>query len=320
MPLSRSLEKFRRSLEGADGASEFVVAVVCDVRGFSDFSTRHESPDLAMYIKRLYVQLITRHFPTAKFVKPTGDGLLLVFPYNEGNLPEVAKSVVDGCFECHKHFATICDGDPMINFETPERVGFGISRGTACRLFSGNDILDYSGHILNLASRLMDLARPSGIVIDGGFMSEIIPQSHRSHFDEARVYVRSIAEEQPRLVFFAKEFVRLAESSLLPIKSANWRVEKRTVTRAILNQMAGNYAIDLPARPADKSSVRVEAVYPNPKLKGFATRSPVHDINVEQDRNIPRVMFSVSKLSELLKGKKLKLAEPVVLEIHYIAC
>src|SRR5205807_9729419 len=118
MAFARDVEKFRKALENAQGRSEFAVIVVAVVRGFSDFSTRHESPDLAMYIKRLYLQLITKYFPTAKFVKPTGDGLLLIFPYKERNLKAVAKRVITACFDCLNEFPSICESDLMIYFET----------------------------------------------------------------------------------------------------------------------------------------------------------------------------------------------------------
>src|SRR5207244_3281826 len=98
---------------------------------------------------------------------------LLVFPYTEDSLHSVALDVISGCFSCLNEFGTICEADPMINFETPQRVGFGITRGPACCLFSGKDVLDYSGHLLNLASRLMDLARPSGILVDGNFLKQV---------------------------------------------------------------------------------------------------------------------------------------------------
>ena len=42
--------KFRESLDTAEGHSEFIIVVVVDIRGFSAFSKRHESPDTAMYI------------------------------------------------------------------------------------------------------------------------------------------------------------------------------------------------------------------------------------------------------------------------------
>ena len=158
-------QHFVDALANAQGRSEFVIVVVLDIRGFSRFSTRHESPDIAMFIKRFYLRLIKDYFPNAAFVKPTGDGLLMTFIYNENTLNEVAKQVIETCLKVLDDFPTLCKDDPMINFRVPDALGIGIARGTACCLFSGEETLDYSGHLLNLASRLNDLARPSGIVI-----------------------------------------------------------------------------------------------------------------------------------------------------------
>ena len=65
---------FKDALPDAEGRSEHVVAIIADIRGFSEFSTRQESPNTAMYIKRVYMRLIEDYFPFASFFKPTGDG------------------------------------------------------------------------------------------------------------------------------------------------------------------------------------------------------------------------------------------------------
>jgi class 3 adenylate cyclase len=70
---------FKRSLKRAGGRSEYVFSLFADIRGFTEFSKAHEAPDIAMYIKRVYLNLIDDYFPFASFYKPTGDGLLLTF-------------------------------------------------------------------------------------------------------------------------------------------------------------------------------------------------------------------------------------------------
>ena len=61
-------------------------------------------------------------------------------------------------------FGQITANDFMINFPVPQRLGVGVARGTATRLASGGQVLDYTGRCLNLAARLMDKARPYGVV------------------------------------------------------------------------------------------------------------------------------------------------------------
>ncbi|MCJ7692880.1 MAG: hypothetical protein MUO22_05640 [Sedimentisphaerales bacterium] len=70
----------RKLLENAEGVSEFIIAINVDIRGFSEFSLQVESPDAAMYVKRVYIRLVDDYLTGASFFKPTGDGLLLPGP------------------------------------------------------------------------------------------------------------------------------------------------------------------------------------------------------------------------------------------------
>src|SRR5947207_15404267 len=111
---------FAEALVDAQGRSEFVIVVVADIRGFSKFSTTNESPNIAMFIKRFYLQLINKYFSTANFVKPTGDGLLMTFPYSESDLLDVSATIINSCILCLNDFPNICCDDPMINFDVPK--------------------------------------------------------------------------------------------------------------------------------------------------------------------------------------------------------
>ena len=94
----------RKLLEVAEGVSEFIIAVNVDIRGFSEFSRQVESPDAAMYVKRVYIRLVDDYFTGASFFKPTGDGLLLTFPYNENNLKEVVRSTINKSWKVINNF------------------------------------------------------------------------------------------------------------------------------------------------------------------------------------------------------------------------
>ena len=111
----RQASNLRRALANAQGRSEFVIAIFVDVRGFSKFSQQHESPDTAMFIKRFYLQLMDEYFSEARFYKPTGDGLLITFPYDDKTLSSVAEKLIDACMRCLIGFPNICEGDRMIN-------------------------------------------------------------------------------------------------------------------------------------------------------------------------------------------------------------
>jgi class 3 adenylate cyclase len=156
-------------LPKATGVSEFVIALNVDIRGFSSFAKLAESSEAALFLKKVYLKLITEYFEDASFFKPTGDGLLIVQAFEEEELQQMVTGMVTKCLSVVTAFPHLLDGDPMINFDVPRKIGIGLTRGAATRLVSNDKILDYSGRPLNLASRLMDLARPSGIVMDKAF-------------------------------------------------------------------------------------------------------------------------------------------------------
>jgi class 3 adenylate cyclase len=82
------------------------------------------------------------------------------------------------------------DVDDMINFNTPDKVGIGICRGAASNVVSHGSTIDYYGRPFNIASRLMDLARPRGIILDSKFGENLIPSTVKGKFSTAGVYLR----------------------------------------------------------------------------------------------------------------------------------
>lgn len=184
-----------------------------DIRDFSSFSMRVESPETAMFLKRVYGRIIENYFADASFFKPTGDGLLIIVPYSEHNLQDVLPQTVRKCIEIVEQFGSFCSDDPMINFEVPDCMGIGLSRGAACRLTSSDRTLDYSGRSLNMASRLMDFARPKGVVFDNSFGIELLPTPVREMFEQDRVYIRSLAEDEPQSIWFTKAWTTISPAS-----------------------------------------------------------------------------------------------------------
>jgi len=63
--------------------------------------------------------------------------------YEEENLISVAKSVLKSCFKLIKDFPNVCKASDG-NFPTPNALGIGIARGTACCLYTKSRIIDYS--------------------------------------------------------------------------------------------------------------------------------------------------------------------------------
>jgi len=253
---------FRAALTDAVGRSEFIIVIVADIRGFSSFSRQHESPDTAMYVKRVYMKLIDEYFKNASFFKPTGDGLLVTIPFTEKTLPEIANKIIEACICCVREFGSICAGDNMINFPTPTQIGFGVARGTACCLHSGDVVLDYSGHLLNLASRLMNLARPAGIVLDGGFGISILKKETQELFSETEVYVKGLAEEAPLKVYIQKGAVEIPGEAKAPLRYEAWQKFQQTCTLSEWKKYLPNFRVDLPSFLKRADAVQVRIIHP----------------------------------------------------------
>jgi class 3 adenylate cyclase len=203
--LHPSVPHFRKLLDDVQGSSEFVIAVIFDVRGFTSFAMKVESAQTVAFLKRVYLETIDRYFGNASYIKPTGDGLLMAFPYDESNLRELTSSVVKSSLACVADFPRLCDGDDMINFDTPDKVGIGISRGAATKVLSHESIIDYSGRPFNIASRLMDLARPRGVILDSRFGENLIPSDVRGEFSTADVYLRGITNDTSTKIYYSKD-------------------------------------------------------------------------------------------------------------------
>ncbi|HEY8767838.1 MAG TPA: hypothetical protein VIP09_11350 [Dehalococcoidia bacterium] len=77
-------------------------------------------------------------------------------------------------------------------------------------------ILDYSGQLINLATRLQDLARPKGIVLDGAFGANLLSRELQDIFVPSQAFVRGIAETQPRDIYIQKDHVQISEHALQP--------------------------------------------------------------------------------------------------------
>lgn len=260
--------EFRKLLEKAKGRSEFVIAVNMDIRGFTPFCQSVDGPlNVATYITRIYSKIINEYFKDASYYKPTGDGLIIIIPYDTSNLKEKANSTIERCLKLLTDFPNLVKDDPMIYFETPEKIGIGIARGSACCIFSegGDKVLDYSGRILNLASRLMELARPSGVVVDSSFRS-ILNDEFTKDFAQETVYVRGLAEEKPLSILYTTKYSLISAFSKKPMKEPKWdTVTSKTTLGKLENAGIDVFYINLKKNPFDTKQISLEIVFDDPK-------------------------------------------------------
>lgn len=210
------LEKLR----DAHGESCQILAAFVDVRGFSSFARVAESVDTALYLRTMYTRVIDEYLQVPTFVKPTGDGLMLIreLGSDENDLVEQVRAWISGALELIGDFGRITERNLLINIEVPEHVGIGVARGSATRLTAEDgSVLDYSGRCLNLAARLMDLARPEGVVLHDKHAFDLLGEDIRSEMETAQVYIRGIAEDRPIEAWISKDWVQLSPSALTPL-------------------------------------------------------------------------------------------------------
>lgn len=249
---------FRKALNNATGESKSVIAVIIDIRDFSGFSQQCDSVDVATFVRKVYMKIIDEYFPFASFYKPTGDGLVITIPWDEKNLEEISQKVIASCIACHSEFGNICSGDPAINFKVPDEIGIGVARGSACCLVSGDKIIDYCGRLLNLAARLTDIARPSGIVVDGAFVIDLLEDEQQKIFKkEDGLYLKGVAESKPLCAYFTPEFTAISEYNKQPITTERWREVSKSWSYGELLKFPRPFAYVLPSQPLSDDCVQV---------------------------------------------------------------
>jgi class 3 adenylate cyclase len=251
---------FRKALRNARGRAEQVIVVFVDVRGFSAFSSSRDSVDIGLYLRRLFLSLMDDFFPHASYHKSTGDGMMIVYPYRERTLAKTAQDVIKSSVRLYSDFSELAAQDNMITFQPPNACGIGINRGTVCCIQSDGETLDYSGHVLNLAARLMDLARPAGIVMHAS-LGNMIPQDLAAVFEISSVYVRGIAENQPVPVYSLKGVTSIPHSAMSPPPTP-WGVFSTQWTVAEVKKLPARYWMDAPNIVTKKEDVVVRVYWP----------------------------------------------------------
>jgi class 3 adenylate cyclase len=259
---------FKELLQSAEGQSQRVVVIFLDIRGFSSFAKIAESSDAAEFLRSAYLRILDDYFAGADFFKPTGDGLLILYKYDRDTLSDAVHKAVISSIELVEEFPVICEGDAMVNFDVPSYLGVGLARGAVTALTSKETVLDYSGRPINLASRLMDLARPSGVVFDDSFDSGVLAQEVRDRFATESVYVKGLAESDPLIVHYLKDRTKIPDYNKSPIDRFERRTEPtETVTLQDLSERR-LFRHPLAMKPARTDDINVHISYPEIKPDG----------------------------------------------------
>lgn len=314
----------KRLLKQATGVSEMAVAAVIDIRGFTQFCEKQESPAVAHFLKRAYLVIVEQYYPQSRFFKPTGDGLLVIRNFSERNLTEVLTETVRASLRLIDDFPQICAGDPMVNFSVPGKVGIGVSRGSVCALVAGKDprrTLDYSGRCLNLASRLMDIARPAGVVLDSDFGIDLLPSELAEAFAEDSVYIRSTAEHKPAIIYYSKDHTVISAIHRQPIDEPKYEILDIHKLLRDVEKTKRNFAIGLPSQPLDPSQIVLRVGHAS-VIHGKASDTVMtwrlfrhHRYRLEA--GVPELIVEFDRLARICRQAGVKGTWPLVLRISY---
>lgn len=312
-------KEFRKLLDDAFGTSEHILAIVVDIRGFSSFCQKNESFDVADYIRHIYKKMIDNFFANATYYKPTGDGLLVIVACPNKNLQAFIADYVKRCLNLLSSFKDFCIDNPRINFETPDKIGIGISRGSACRLSTGSKTIDYSGRVINLAARLNNLARPSGMVFDYSLGFNFLPSEIQEKFATDNIYVRGIAEVKPIAIYYTKELTILDPASKKPLKEPKWLEASTTYTyEQIRKSSAKSKTFELAEVPLDLKQVDIQIIYSKIGSLYKILRLDCDSEGVSYKKIGPAPSISID--NETLKKElaKLHLADDSKIEFYFV--
>jgi hypothetical protein len=304
-------------IDTSEGRSEFAIVIFVDIRGFSHFSTNHDSIETAVFMKRFFQILLERYFNEANYVKPTGDGLLIIYNYSEKTLRAISEVALSSVLKLIMDYDSLFVDDEMVNFSVPEKIGVGITRGTVCCLYSGKTIIDYSGKVLNLSARLMDMARPSGIVIDGQYQMKTIPEEMQELFSEDNVYVRGIQEDTPLKIFFLKSQTVIGENLKYPIKEEPLEESKVSIKFSEFEKLSGTFSVDLEKEPKTGKPIKGEVSYPHPTLEGYSQTHKLEGVIFNKTANKLKATVDIATVIALVKSDILDPEHKITLRIEY---
>ncbi len=263
-------QRLRELLPSAHAESCQVVATFLDIRGFSTFAAKGESFDSALYLRAVYSKILSSYFPNADFFKPTGDGLLLIheLPHEAAQVPPIVSSILARCVSLVDDFGDLTAEDYMVNFAVPQRLGVGVARGSVTRLVSNGYLLDYTGRCLNLAARLMDKARPYGVVFADPHASRLMEDEIAENFSDDRVCIRGISEDEPIQISITSG-VKITPADREPLKRSthHWGSPQTLSVDQVREE--SSYGFYLPRPPHSYEVAKVLVEYPvfDKKLK-----------------------------------------------------
>lgn len=255
-------EDWLELLKNARGISEYIFAISIDIRGFTSYCMRVDSQNVATYISKLYQKILNDYFPIVRYSKPMGDGLFITIKYNEDNLVELSNRIVDRCIALVDDFPMLMDDESMITDALPDRIGIGLTRDSACCIITDEEeIIDYSGKTLNHASRLMDKARPCGLVCDLRQFDGILKTEIRELFEEDSICLRGISEKTPIKILYLSGKVLIDERDRTPINEPAWNEIKQNYKHKTIKAWGNTFVFPLQKIPDNPENILLYFIF-----------------------------------------------------------
>ncbi len=267
--------------------------------------------------------MLDDYFDDADYFKLTGDGMMVIYAFeDEQTLVAKLRKAVESSRRLVATFGNITENDPMINFPVPPDIGIGLARGSATVIFSDDTILDFTGRPLNLAARLMDLARPSGIVFDVSLGIDLLDPDTQKDFSHDEVYIKGIAEEEPIKVHYLANRTKIPEYSKLPIRAPIRVTEpSETAVAREIGERGSEFEFELAREPAKTDDAEIHFTYPRARKDGRKDPNVVETdrakVKVERKLNRWYAVVNFKTITRRLEKSRCKPEWKVTLTLEY---
>jgi hypothetical protein len=109
----------------------------------------------------------------------------------------------------------------------------------------------------------MDMARPEGLVIDGEYGLDRVPDELSALFDEDAVCLRSVAEQEPRKIHVLRDRVIIPTEARRPFGEARWEeISHRYATFQAFRDSGERFQFQFPKPLAESGECQVLLVHP----------------------------------------------------------
>ena len=324
------VEPWINELSNSTGKTEHIISIIIDIREFSNYFKATPSINVATYIKKIYKEIM-EYFPVVSYSKPLGDGILVIISFDAKTQVKKINDTVASCIELVNSFEDFCKNDLMINFDIPKKIGIGICMGEATCFHCGDKILDYSGTVLNLCSRLMNMARPGGIIVSGYLGRGIDVKILREHFRYEQVYVRGIYDSEPLDIHYQKDHVLIEERHKKPINQPEWQTIEDELTVEEILASSSNMQWTIPKEPKDKNEISLTILGPayeaGERQNGFDLIADFDLTSKDNDGNLimkyytkgkrRNLSLNINYIKKQIERDKIPLDEIIEFDIQY---